>query len=447
MKVETIVTRIAPSPTGPLHVGTARSALFNFLFATQNNGKFILRIEDTDKERSKPEFEKNILDSLKFLDIKYDEIYRQSERGDIYEKYIKELIEKEVAYVSKEESRNNPGEQVDVVRLKNPNKEITFNDVVRGDITFDTTDLGDFVIARSVKDPLYHLAVVIDDYDMGINYIIRGDDHISNTPRQILIQEALGFPRPKYAHMPMILAPDKSKLSKRHGAVSVTEYSKDFLPEAIVNYLALLGWNPGTNQEIFTMNELIEKFDISKMQKGGAIFDIEKLKSINHAYLQKLSISEFKDLVFDSLKRGSKEVANLDDEMLEKILRIAQERTQLVSDIEEFARAGDFDFYYKNPEYDSEELQWKTDHMDDIRGYIDTVIELLSKVNEDDFTIDTIKNAIWDYATEIGRGSVLWPMRYALTGREKSPDPFNVAEILGKEITLERLRIASNKIS
>ncbi|MBT3283058.1 glutamate--tRNA ligase, partial [bacterium] len=229
-----IRTRIAPSPTGDLHIGTARTALFSYLFAKQNNGKFVVRIEDTDKERSTKESESDIFNGLKWLGLKEDELYRQSERTDIYKKYIQQMLDASTAYVSKEESKAKAGEQVEVVRLKNEGKKVEFEDMVRGKIEFDTTELGDFVIARSIDDPLYHLAVVVDDHEMAISHIIRGEDHISNTPRQILIQEALGIERPKYAHIPLILAPDRSKMSKRRNATSITEYrQKGYISSAL----------------------------------------------------------------------------------------------------------------------------------------------------------------------------------------------------------------------
>ncbi|KKT38587.1 MAG: Glutamate-tRNA ligase [Parcubacteria group bacterium GW2011_GWA1_44_13] len=247
-----VITRFAPSPTGVLHIGSVRTALYSWLYARQNNGKFILRIEDTDKERSKKEFEDNIIDGLNWLGLKHDEFFRQSDRSVFYKERIIELIAKGAVYVSKEEPKE-PGERAEVIRFKNPNKVVTFRDEVRGDISFDTTELGDFVIAKDFDTPLYHFAVVVDDFDMGVTHIIRGDDAISNTPRQILIQEALGAPRPVYTHLPMILAPDKSKLSKRHGALAVTEYREEgYLPEAIINFVALMGWNPGNDQELLS---------------------------------------------------------------------------------------------------------------------------------------------------------------------------------------------------
>jgi len=272
-----VVVRMAPSPTGNLHVGGARTALYNFLFARKNKGKFILRIEDTDKERSKKEFENDIFESFEWLGLQYDESYRQSERGEVYKNYLEKMLHHDSVYEADDK----------VIRFRNPNKKVKFNDLIRGEIEFDTTELGDFVIAKSINEPLYHLAVVIDDFASKITHVIRGEDHISNTPRQILIQESIGAPRPLYAHLPLILAQDRSKLSKRkHGeSVSLDYYrQKGYSPGAIINYLALLGWNPGTEQEIFTLDELINVFELSKVHKGGAIFDEKKLAWVNRKH-------------------------------------------------------------------------------------------------------------------------------------------------------------------
>lgn len=282
--IDNVVVRIAPSPTGKFHLGSARTALFNFLFARQHGGKFILRIEDTDRDRSKKEFETDIIENLKWLKLDYDGFYRQSERGELYKKYLKKLIDDGHAYIDEE----------NVIRFKNPNKKVKFSDLIRGEIEFDTTELLDFVIAKSLDEPLYHLAVTVDDHEMGVTHVIRGEDHISNTPRQILIQEAVGAQRPIYAHLPLILAPDRSKLSKRkHGeSVSLDYYrEKGISAAAIINYLALLGWNPGTEQEIFTLEELIRVFDLAKVNKAGAMFDEKKLAWVNrkHFNLAKLN--------------------------------------------------------------------------------------------------------------------------------------------------------------
>lgn len=288
-----IIVRFAPSPTGPLHIGVARTALFNYIFAKQNGGQFILRIEDTDKERSKPEYEEDIRDGLAWLGIVPDAVYRQSERTEIYQKHLNVLIKKGAAYVSREKKKGGEGE-IEVVRFKNPNKRVAFQDIVRGEVSFDTTELKDFVIARSITEPLYHLAVVVDDFEMSITHIIRGEDHISNTPRQILIQETLGFPRPTYAHLPLILAQDRSKLSKRkHGEmVSLAHYRTiGTLPEAMVNFLALLGWHPSASDasEVLSFDDLVAQFRLERVQKGGAVLDANKLNWLNRQYLKKQS--------------------------------------------------------------------------------------------------------------------------------------------------------------
>lgn len=279
-----IITRFPPSPTGPLHIGNVRTALFNYLFAKQHGGDFIVRIEDTDKARSKKEYEDEMLESLKWLGLKRDgELLHQSERTEIYKKYLQKLIHEHKAYISTETE----GENREVVRFCNPNKSVKFEDLIRGVVEFDTTELKDFVIAKSVDEPLYHFVVVVDDFESGVTHVIRGEDHISNTPRQILIQEAIGASRPLYAHLPLILAQDRSKLSKRkHGeSVSLNYYrNKGYSPEAIINYLALLGWNPGTEQEIFTLEELINVFDLTRVHKGGAIFDEKKLAWVNRKH-------------------------------------------------------------------------------------------------------------------------------------------------------------------
>lgn len=456
-----IVTRFAPSPTGFLHVGTARSALYNYLFARQNNGKFILRIEDTDKERSKKEFEEDILESLKWLGFDYDELYRQSERGEIYKKYLQQLIDGEYAYVSKEDL-SNPRVGIggvvereargsaavlrdEVIRFKNPNKKITFNDIILGDIEFDTTELGDFVIAKDMETPLYNFTVVVDDFDMGVTHIIRGQDHISNTPRQILMGEALGAPRPLYAHIPLILAPDKSKLSKRHGAVSVLEYKdRGYLPEAMANFLALIGWNPGGEEEIFSVQELIKEFSLEKVQKGGGVFNIEKLDWINKEHIKHLPKQVLEQLIEESIPDDVKKLKGYGKEMLLKIIPIITERIAKFSDIKEMAEAGELEYFFGQPEYEPEGLVWKKSNKEDTKKRLEKLQTLLHKIDKDQFTEIVVKEAVWDYAEKEGRGDVLWPMRFALSGRDKSPDPFVLAEVLGEEETLKRLKIAAD---
>jgi len=440
-----IITRFPPSPTGFFHIGSARTALFNYLFAKQTDGEMIIRIEDTDKERSKEEYEKDIFESLLWLGLEFDKekVMKQSERTMVYKKYLKQML-KEGKVFEGEESKNGKGK---VIRFKNPNKEIVFDDIIRGEVKFDTNELGDFVIAKNLEEPLYHLTAVVDDFETKITHIIRGEDHISNTPRQILLQEAIGASRPTYAHLPLILAPDKSKLSKRHGAVSLGEYKKQgYLPKAILNYLALLGWNPGIKQEIFILDELIKRFDLKKVQKGGAIFNVEKLKWINKEHLKLLSEEDFKNKI---LEFGGAEVKKLflsNKKISDKILPVIKERVEKLEDINKMFRAGDLSYYFDQPNYEGEKILWKEEKsLENTKKYLIKIIELLNHVDE--FSLEGIKAEVWNYATEQGRGSVLWPMRYALSGKDKSPDPFVLAEILGKEETIKRLQYAIDKIN
>lgn len=453
--------RFAPSPTGTIHVGTARTALFNFLFAKKHGGKMILRIEDTDKERSKKEYEDDILEGLKWLSISYDKLYRQSERTAIYKKYLEQLISAGSAYLSKEEASEEglpapqntasrqTGKRGEVIRFKNPGKTVTFHDLIRGDISFDTTELGDFVIAKDLETPLYNFAVVVDDFDMGITHIIRGEDGISNTPRQILIQEALNAPRPLYAHIPFILAPDRSKLSKRHGAVSVTEYRDlGFLPEALVNFLALIGWNPGDEREIFSTEELAKEFTLEKVQKSGAIFNIEKLRWMNKEYLKKMPIAEFKKRALECIPDSIRALPGFNEKKFDAVLEIVGERMSTFKDIVSMAEAGEIDYYFVMPEYPKEKLLWKGENdIAKTKARLTQTLNILKTLNEISFTAEKIKDALWDYATEEGRGSVLWPMRMALSGKDKSPDPFILAETLGKNETEQRLLQAIEKCS
>ena len=452
-----VVTRFAPSPTGTLHVGSARTALFNFLFSKQNNGEMILRIEDTDKERSKKRYEKDIIESLQWLGISHGGLFRQSERTDVYTKHIATLIEHNNAYIAED----------GVIRFKNPNKKIVFRDLVRGDIVFDTTELKDFVIARSNIDPLYHLAVVIDDYEMGVTHVIRGEDHISNTPRQILIQEAIGAPRPAYVHIPLILSPDRSKLSTRHGAMSITEYKKEgYLPEALINFMALLGWSPPSagrslptarrsppsdlaegmrEKEIFTLEELVTLFSIKGVQKGGAVFNIEKLKWVNREHMKRLPEGRLKQEIEPYLPP---EVKKMSESSRKAFLSVLVEKISVFSDIQNLYNAGEFSYFFEQPEYRKEELLWKDDSDFTVpQKHIDELMRILSQISTSKFTAAQIKESLWPYATEAGRGSVLWPFRYALSGKERSSDPFVIAEVLGKEETLRRLTYAQKKLS
>jgi glutamyl-tRNA synthetase len=438
-----VIVRFPPSPTGLFHVGNARTFLFNYLFAKQKDGKIVFRLEDTDRERSKKEYADDIIENLKWLGISPDfsTTVKQSERSDIYKKYLEKLISEDKAYLSKEEVVEE-GQRAEVIRFKNPNKKIKFNDLIRGDIEFDTTELKDFIIAKSLDEPIYHLAVVIDDFEMGVTHVIRGDDGISNTPRQILIQEAIGAPRPIYAHLPMMLAPDKTKLSKRkHGEkVSVSFYREaGYLPQTMVNFLAMVGWNSGTDQEIFSMEELIKIFDIQKVQKSGAIFNIEKLDWLNREYILHSSkedqISNLKTQI-SKTKFGNNEKID-SKEFTEKLLKIFLDRIHRWRETKEILDAGEFDYLFETPILEKEKIAWKNQTPENAKENLEKVLEIL-----DSKDLSAQARKIMELAEKEGKGDVLWPLRYALSGREKSPDPFTLTDILGTPESKKRIQDA-----
>ncbi|MFH1656204.1 MAG: glutamate--tRNA ligase [Candidatus Nealsonbacteria bacterium] len=510
-EIKEIITRFAPSPTGYFHIGSARTALFNYLFTKNNNGKFILRIEDTDKERSKPEFEKDIIENLKWLGIEWDgDIYKQSQRKDTYKKYLKKLLEEDKAYYcfctkeeieakrqehmsrglapkyngkcaklsKKEIDENLKQKKKFIIRFKTLKKKVKFNDLIRGKIEFDSELIGDFTIAKDFDSPLYNFAVIVDDFELKINHIIRGEDLLPNTPKQILLQEALGFPKLEYGHLPIILGTDKSKLSKRDGATSLTEYREQgYLKEALINFLAFLGWNPGTEKEIFSMPALIKEFSLKKVQKSGAIFNIEKLNYLNGFYIRQKSIKKLtelcipylieKELILPALQTQErfpnltgymgKEIVQkyiiketkeeVDIGYLEKTISIYQERLKKLSEISEFI---DF-FFKKNLDYEKDLLRWKEAGDNDIKNILDNLISILSKIKEGDWNKENLEKILLLEAEkiEIGkagdRGYLLWPMRTALTGKKSSAGPFEIAEILGKNKTIKRIERAMNK--
>jgi glutamyl-tRNA synthetase len=428
-----IVVRIPPSPTGFFHVGRARTALFNFLFARKSKGEIVFRLEDTDKERSKKEYEQDIFDALEWLGITYDHgPFRQSERTEVYRKHIQLMLDNGTAYISHESE----GENKEVIRFKNPNKVITFNDTLRGEISVDTTDLKDFVVARNIDDPLYHLTVVVDDHEMGVTHVVRGDDGIANTPRQILLQEAIGAIRPTYTHLPLILGSDRSKMSARHGATSLRDFkAAGYLPEAMVNYLALLGWNPGTDQEIFSMEELIEQFDITKIQKGGAVFDEKKLRWVNKEHIKRLDKEVLEQTISDKIKASFP-----DKEIPAGLTDIIAERIEVFSDIDNLIGAGELDYYFAEPELDVNKIGWKETPREETISHLEKVENLLKGSTSEVVRGTTSADSqIMEYADQVGKGNVLWPLRYSLSGRDKSPDPLTLVRVLGKEESLKRI--------
>ncbi len=451
-----IITRFPPSPTGLLQMGNVRTAIYNFLYAKQHDGEFIFRVEDTDKERSTKEYETELIANLTWLGLHWDnkKILRQSERGEVYRLYLEKIIKDGFAYVSKEDTGGDPTKRPEVIRFKNPNKNITFTDLIRGEISFDTKELGDFVIARSLTEPVYHLAVVIDDFEAGVTHIIRGEDHISNTPRQILIQEAIGAPRPIYAHLPLILSSDRTKLSKRkHGEKISLKYFKDqgYFPEAIINYMAMLGWNPGTEEEFFTPAELIKRFNIAQVQKAGAVYNEEKLRWVNREYLKRKTHQEIALEIRPFIESSAvykEKKWKLSDELLVKLVPALIDRIDVYSDIVALFDAGDFDYLFESPEYDIKDLLWR-DEKDSERTqeFLREIIAIIENAPDAALTeSESVKGLVWNYATEHGRGAVLWPIRFALTGKNKSPDPFTLIALLGRKESLTRLALAESKL-
>ena len=435
--------RFPPSPTGYCHIGTARMALVNYLFAKKHGGTIVLRIEDTDKARSKREYEDDIKESLSWLGLQWDEFARQSERLRSHTQLIGKLVREDKAYVSDEESKTEPGQHVRPVRLRNPGKTITFTDIIRGEITFDTTELGDFVIARGEEDPLYNFAVVVDDAEMGITHVIRGEDHISNTPRQILIQEALGYPRPQYAHFPLHLAADRSKLSKRKGDVAVRDYrAKGYLPDALLNYLAVVGWTAPSGKEILSLGEMIDEFELADVHKSGGVFDPEKLRWYNRRYLATLPDSSFAAYALPALERGMGERVAYDATLGERLLPLLRERIDTAADIAGLAHEGELDFFFSDPAIEAAGLPDKKSSATEAARHLLLAKESLLGIEQSEWSDTATKSALWEYATAEGRGAVLWPLRYALSGRSKSPDPFTIAGIIGKAATLRRIETA-----
>ncbi|MFA6608670.1 MAG: glutamate--tRNA ligase family protein [Candidatus Paceibacterota bacterium] len=438
MQPKQIVTRFAPSPTGLLHMGNYRTAVFSYLYARKNGGKFILRIEDTDRERSKKEYEDNIIESLTWLGLSYDEKYRQSEHVDSHTAHLKRLIDEGKAYISKEEAKDGSGVMRELVRFKGTGEVVVFEDAIRGRIETETKDLGDFVIARSITEPLFHLAVVVDDHEEGVTHVIRGEDHIPNTPRQILISRALGFPSPTYAHLPLVLAEDRTKLSKRKGALPVTAYrDMGYLPEALLNFMAFIGWNPGGEREIYSLSELEEIFDITKIHKGGAIFNKEKLAWMNkeHMRLQSPEVQ---------LKTVKSYMKDYPDEILSRLLSTIIDRISSYGELVSIEEP-EFRFFIKKPEINIEKITWKDSDKFEAKRHLEAVKEILKSV---DFSSpDTIKQSLMPYCETNGKGNVLWPLRVSLSGQDKSVDPFTICYVLGLDEVISRIDFVCNMIS
>ena len=432
-------------------MGTLRTALFCYLYARKHEGSYLLRIEDTDKIRSKKEYEDDILASLKWLGIEHDAFFRQSEHLDAHREYLKQLIADGKAYVSKEASKDNPDEMREVIRFKNTGETVVFHDLVLGDISVDTTDLGDFVIAKDFDTPLYNFAVVVDDVNAGITHVIRGQDHVPNTPRQVLLYKALGKEVPAFAHIPLILAPDKQKLSKRkHGeSVSVSNYRKQgYLPEALINFMALIGWNPGTEQELFTPKELIEAFTLERVQKSPGVFNIEKLNWINKEHMKKLSFEAQEEQIMAYLPESFKAMPSFTPDILHTLVPTIMERIEKFGDVTTMAEAGELSFFFSSPTLKKESLIFKGATAEESRMHLEKVAAILTDINDTEWTIETLKEKVMAYADALPkRGPALHPLRYSLSGLERSPDPFTIAASISRTETLARVATALNLLA
>lgn len=476
--------RFAPSPTGYLHVGGLRTALYNYLFAKHNDGKFILRIEDTDRNRYVEGAVENLIKSLKWCGIEYDEgpgidgqfgPYMQSLRLHLYKRYADDLISKGKAYycfctserldklreeqqrqklpqakydkhclhLSKNEIEENHSKEIPfVVRLNvETDKKIIFNDIVRGQVEFNSSNVDDQVLIKSDGFPTYHLANVVDDHLMKITHVIRGEEWLSSTPKHVLIYDFFEWEKPFFAHLPLLLNPDRSKLSKRQGDVAVEDYrAKGFLPDALVNFVALLGWNAGDDKEFYYMNELIERFSLERVNKSGAVFDLEKLNWINTEHLRHKSDTEILQLLKKEAKILDVNYQDFSDDYLLKIITVMKERVSFV--YEYFTKSN---FFFEAPkvyEQASIEKNWKSETSIELNKLCDAFAALINPLKED------YENALAITAAElnIGKGKLIHPLRLSVSGISAGPGVFDILSILGKDESIKRIKTALNTI-
>lgn len=466
-----IVTRFAPSPTGFMHVGGVRTALYAWLLARKNNGQFILRIEDTDKEREVEGSIEHIQKSLKWLGLNWDQgpdvggphtPYIQSQRLDLYKKYADILIKKGMAYADpyteeeiekfRQEAeadkkpflyREHRREDVSVwdgtkpLRFKvGELKRTVWNDVVWGELSAGPEALDDFILIKSDGYPTYNFAHVIDDIEMGVTHVVRGQEFISSTPKFLALYEALGVKPPFFVTTPPIMGADgKKKLGKRDGAKDVLDYEKEgYLPDTMVNYLAFLGFNPGGEKEVYKRDELISVFDLSKIQHSGAQWSDDKLNWMNKEHIKLLSKEEIEKNVLFYLPE---EIRN------PKLVSVITERISKWGDIGDMVARGELDMFFKAPEYEKSKLIFKNTLPEKIKNNLMLAINTLTNLDEKDFTQENIKSCLMSIADTLeSRGELLHPVRFALSGKDQSPDPFTIASIIGKNETLSRLQKA-----
>jgi nondiscriminating glutamyl-tRNA synthetase len=470
-KLSEVRVRMAPSPTGFFHVGSARTALYNWLFARHHRGKFILRVEDTDFTRSSKKMIQVILDGLTWLGLHWDEgPFFQSQRLSVYHTYVQKLLksgnayycycqkeelekEKQRAYEMKRDWRydrrclhlshaeREAKENAHVpkaVRFLVPDHAVEFTDLVHGTVKREAQDIEDFVIMRHNNTPTYNCACVIDDSDMEVSHVIRAVEHITNTPKQILLYEALGFKKPSFAHLPLILGEDKKKLSKRHGAVSLMSYQdQGFLPEAMVNFLALLGWSPGSDKEIMKIEEIIESFSLERINPANAVFDIKKLEWMNGQYIMNLPVEDLSELLKPYVVKGklmTREDLDQKKDWFLKVCRLMQPRLRILSDFEKRSRF----FFSDNFEYDKSALSKYCDQ--NTRAMIKRY--LISIEDIEPFSAQTIEQHLRNFATEnkFKARDIIHPVRVFVTGQEGGPGLFETLELVGKDACLKRLK-------
>ncbi|OSS41196.1 Glutamyl-tRNA synthetase [Desulfurella amilsii] len=448
--------RFAPSPTGHLHIGGLRTALYNYLYAKKNNGAFILRIEDTDLERSEQIYTESILEALLWCGLKWDEIYYQSQRTYIYQAYIDNMLKNGTAYkcyctkerldelkrdqIKKGENPHYDGfcknikENLDkpyVVRINLPQKDVSFNDSVHGELKFSSKEFDDFILQRSDGSFMYNFTNVVDDIEMNITHVIRGDDHITNTAKQLYIYSVLNAKAPQFAHIPMILGPDKKRLSKRHGAQSVIEYKQiGFLPASLLNYLARLGWSHG-DEEIFTMDKLLEYFDLEGLNKSPAVFDHKKLLWLNGYFIRNTQTKDLYGLSFEFLSQNCK---NQDKEYVEKAIEVMKPRVETLVDL-----AQSIEFFCSRPEiYDEKGTRKYTNQ--NTKAILVASIDKIKKV---EFTHDNFQMLVNDLATEFGEKvvNVAQGIRIALSGKSAGPGLSEMIEILGISESIDRIKL------
>lgn len=471
-KSDNVRVRFAPSPTGYLHIGGARTAIFNWLFARHHQGKFLLRIEDTDFARSDTKMVQAIYDGLKWLGLDWDEepIF-QSQRLDQYQQVAQQLSDSGKAYfcycsrekLDQQRNTDNEGERTfrydghcrklsasernrleaegspKVLRFKVETGKTYFSDEVHGSLTIDNSEIDDFVILRSDGIPTYNFAVVVDDHDMVISHVIRGDDHLSNTPKQVMIYKALEWEMPKFAHVPLILGPDKKRLSKRHGATSVSEYeAMGYLPEAMLNFLSLLGWSPGDDREVMTKQELIEAFRLKGISKKSAVFDEAKLIWMNGEYISRMSDDElFHQVVPILLEKQVIAENEFSEAHIKKALSLLKPKIKKLTD---FANLGFY--FFKDPEQYEAEAVKKYWHDESIANRLKAAEERLSGLVE--FDAEKIETELRNLAegSSLSAARFIHPIRLALTGFAVSPGLFELMEILGKDVVIKRINKA-----